>query len=128
MKLLITGSRHFKDRRLMHRVLADFLTDGYTVLIHGGARGADTLAEEVGRKMGFKIEAYPVRVEIDGPWPGAGVNRNSRMLHDSKPDYAVAFPLSGSKGTWDMVKKLKAAGIGCDIIDKVWGDSDEKHQ
>src|SRR3990167_3305307 len=99
MKLLVTGSRHFKDRRRMRRVLANFLTDGYTVLVHGGARGADMLADEVGRKMGFQIEAYPAIVEIDGPWPGAGPNRNSRMLAHSRPDYAVAFPLPGSKGT-----------------------------
>jgi len=111
MRLLITGSRGFDNRKLMHRVLLEAWDNGYRVLIHGAARGADRLAAEVGERIGFEIEAYPVRRQLDGPWPAAGVKRNSRMLEESQPHICFAFPLADSRGTWDMVNKCKAADV-----------------
>ena len=39
----------------------------------------------------------------------AGCRRNALMLRDGCPDFVVAFP--GGRGTADMVKKAKAAGV-----------------
>ena len=39
----------------------------------------------------------------------AGPIRNAEMLADFKPDTVIAFP--GGRGTADMVRKAKAAGV-----------------
>jgi hypothetical protein len=44
----------------------------------------------------------------------AGLVRNQQMLDDGKPDLAVAFP--GGKGTADMVRRARKAGIPIKII------------
>lgn len=39
----------------------------------------------------------------------AGPLRNARMLAEGRPDAVIAFP--GGKGTADMVRKARAAGL-----------------
>jgi hypothetical protein len=76
-----------------------------TTVVHGGAKGADALA-------GRWADAREVNTEVFyADWARgkrAGPERNQRML-DSKPDLVVAFP--GGRGTADMVRRAKAAGI-----------------
>ena len=110
-KVLVTGSRDYTDSARMTQVLAMLANAGFTTIVHGGQRGADLLAERCGIYLGCAIESYPVDTNVDGPWPRAGTNRNKRMLDASKPDLCVAFPLYGSKGTWDMANKAAAAGV-----------------
>lgn len=43
MRVLVCGSRHFSDRKLLDATLAEL---DITTLIEGHARGADTLARE----------------------------------------------------------------------------------
>jgi hypothetical protein len=33
------------------------------------------------------------------------------MLDEGKPHCVLAFPLPSSRGTWDMVRRAKAAGL-----------------
>jgi hypothetical protein len=57
-----------------------------------------------------------LHVTIQADWkrygPAAGPLRNAEMLHEYQPDGVIAFP--GGKGTTDMIKKARQAGI------KVW--------
>lgn len=104
MKLLVTGGRDFKDKALLHRVL-DLLRP--TIVIHGAARGADTLAHEWAVERG--VEAIPVRAPFAymGPW--AGKARNAHMLNNYAPDLVLACP--GGDGTADCVYAAKLRGI-----------------
>lgn len=115
MRLLVTGGRSFKNRKLMRNAFVSFLStirvDEELIICHGGARGADTIFGQIATSMGFEVIPYPVKTEIDGPWPAAGVNRNQRMLDDFKPHYALAFPAVDSSGTYDMITRLKRAKI-----------------
>lgn len=104
MRVLVCGGRHYKrgdlvDRQLdrLHRV------ERITVLIHGAATGADTLAGDWAKRAGVRVEAYPIL-------PGeGGFNRNRRMLLDASPGLVVHFP--GKRGTADMVRRAREARV-----------------
>lgn len=126
MKILVTGSREWTDRTAIERELKRFPAG--TILVHGGARGADSIADEIGRKLGFVVRPYPVP---DEEWTRlgkkAGVLRNSRMLHEEHPD-KDGIPINGglaftpdlerSRGTRDMVRKARSVGIGMEVFAK----------
>ncbi len=90
---------------------------GITEIIHGAAHGADTLAGQWARRQHatgrvletpFKANWYP-NGRSGGLDRTAGFIRNQRMLDEGKPDLVVAF--SGGRGTADMVKRARAAGV-----------------
>jgi hypothetical protein len=107
MRVLITGGRDFGDRELLFGALDSLhAAHGFTTLIHRDAKGADRLAGEWADARGVSVEAHPADWKKHGR--GAGPVRNQKML-EQKPDLVVAFP--GGKGTADMVRRAKEAGI-----------------
>jgi len=73
-----------------------------SILIHGDAKGADTLAKEYAVIRGIHHAAVPAL--WDYYYRGAGFQRNSAMLL-LQPEYCVAFP--GGKGTQMMIKLVQ---------------------
>lgn len=60
--------------------------------VNGVEVSADALAAGVAfRRGGIRLEPYPVRPSVDGPWPAAGPRRNERMLAEGEPDRGLAF-------------------------------------
>jgi hypothetical protein len=106
MRVLITGSRNWTNRATVIAALEGF--DDDTVIVHGGAWGADTMADEVAQEMGFRTEMHPAMWRTHGR--AAGPIRNQEMV-DAGADVCLAFPMSGSKGTWDCVRRARKAGI-----------------
>jgi hypothetical protein len=107
MRVLVTGGRDFSDRTLLFEALDRLHTaHGFTVLIHGDANGADRLSGEWAASKGIKVEVHPADWKKHGR--AAGPIRNQKMLEE-KPELVVAFP--GGKGTADMVRKAKQAGL-----------------
>lgn len=107
-RVLVCGGRDFNDQRLLTQTLDIYHVHvGIKTIIHGAARGADTLAAwwGSGRKVG--LEPYPADWAKHGR--SAGPKRNEQMLRDGKPDVCIAFP--GGRGTADMVRRCRAAGI-----------------
>jgi hypothetical protein len=102
MKVLITGGRTYSDDAMVYNALC-YLPKG-TIVIHGGARGADTLAGDAARELGFEVWEYPAQWDKYGK--SAGLIRNRQML-DLKPDLVIAFheDLEESKGTWDCMSE-----------------------
>lgn len=113
MKLLVTGSREWVDERRIRAALATYPRG--TVLVHGACpRGADALADKVGRELGFEVRRYPAKWRLHGR--AAGHLRNQEMIDKEHQDdqpitLALAFPTKSSRGTWDCVHRLQAAGI-----------------
>lgn len=112
MRVLVCGGRDFADRDAMARALAPYkpkpVTDaGEHIIIHGGAPGADTLADEWCDVFGARKRVFLADWKQHGR--AAGPLRNARMIAEGKPDLVIAFP--GGKGTADCVRKAKAAGI-----------------
>lgn len=110
MRVLVCGGRDFSDRRALYARMEElYAAHGkrFSTLIDGGADGADTLAWEWAGSRGLSTERYRADWEKHGR--AAGPIRNKRMLDEGKPDLVVAFP--GGRGTANMVKQAKAAGV-----------------
>lgn len=105
MILLICGGRGYTDYPAVCRAL-DPLRGQITVLVQGGARGADSLAAAWAQQNGVHCATVPAL------WKSyrkaAGFFRNRAMLA-LRPDRFIAFP--GGKGTADMVAACRAQSI-----------------
>lgn len=117
MKVLVCGGRNFYDWRRLEAIL-DLYRDGPektkpTLIIHGAASGADSLAGQWATYNGIKVETYPAEWKVHGR--AAGGIRNQLMLDQGKPELVIAFP--GGNGTADMVNRAKAAGAGIVVAD-----------
>lgn len=108
MRLLVCGSRYFQDYGALCSVLNELsATDAITCVIHGSARGADTLGGQWAEDHAIPVLAFPADWKRYGK--AAGPIRNQQLLNEGRPDYVVAFPLSHSTGTWDMVRRARKA-------------------
>lgn len=118
VRLLVCGGRFFKDRDLLFVTLDAFMVSHeIEIVIEGEAPGADRLAREWAEARGIPVDRYHAHWESFGR--AAGPIRNQKMLDEGKPTYAFAFydrPRHQSKGTADMVRKLKRAGITVEEI------------
>jgi hypothetical protein len=106
VRVLVTGDRNWTDVEKVAAVLSKLPSD--TVLVHGAARGADTIAGVVGEALGFKV--IPVPADWNKHGRAAGPIRNRAMLRDHGPfDLVCVFhpDLAASKGTADMVEVLR---------------------
>ena len=91
MKIMVCGSRHYTDRAAVRYQLLQYWPDpdcrGFEVL-HGAARGADTLAAEEAQQIGMRVRAFPA--DWDRLGRAAGPARTRQML-DERPDLVIAF-------------------------------------
>jgi hypothetical protein len=107
MRVIVTGSRDFDDGKAVFAELSRIHAEhGITLLVHGSARGADTLAAEW-------AAAHSIAQEVFRPdWArygrGAGPARNGDMVR-AGADLVVAF--DGGRGTTDMCRQAERAGI-----------------
>lgn len=114
---MICGSRTWDDPYPIHQVVSG-LPPG-AVVITGAAKGADTLAHRLALSGFRDIERY--HPDWDKHGKAAGVVRNQRMLDEGEPDVVWAFidkPLEESRGTADMVRRAKAAGVPVYVVSK----------
>jgi hypothetical protein len=105
MKVLVCGGRAFQNEALLEAELGA-LQPVPTLVIQGGAGGADALAERWAGRRGIHSARIHALWGIFGR--AAGHVRNAAMLL-LQPDLVVAFP--GGRGTADMVSQAKAAGV-----------------
>lgn len=108
-RVLICGSRRYRNAAAIARYVGG-LPSG-TVVIHGGAPGADSLADIYAHQNGLKTEAYPADWKRYGR--GAGHVRNKQMLDKGRPTEVVAFVAdpSNSPGTANTVLQALARGV-----------------
>jgi hypothetical protein len=86
------------------------LTRGSLVL-HGGGRGLDMLADRYGRKFARERELHVVRVDaLWQAWGNPAGPRRNRAMMMLRPDFAFAYP-TGGPGTRDMLGLLVAADV-----------------
>ncbi len=108
MKILVCGGRDYTDRESVFRALdAVHARKTITCIIHGAARGADSLAGEWERERGVEELRFPADWNTHGK--KAGPIRNQQMLDQARPDGVIAFP--GRVGTADMVSRAEDAGV-----------------
>ena len=111
MRVLVCGGRDYADYAYVEENLNDLPLGNSSVIIHGGAQGADRLAERWAFAHGVDSERFSADWEKHGK--AAGPIRNQRMIDEGQPDLVVAFP--GGKGTADMIRRARAAGV--DVVE-----------
>lgn len=108
MRLLVCGGRDYTNVGTVWATLnAIHAATPIRLVIHGAARGADTLAKK------WALENHVMQTPVPADWDkhgkAAGAIRNQRMLDEYNPSHVLAFP--GGRGTADMVRRARAAGL-----------------
>lgn len=110
-RLLVCGDRHWGDKEMVWAELDKYyeLHGRELLIISGGAKGADTIAQ--GWAIANHIDHLIRYPRWDEEGKSAGPKRNARMLKH-RPDKVLAFhdDIKESKGTRDMVTKAKRSG------------------
>jgi hypothetical protein len=75
MYILVCGSRSYSDYGTLSSILDLYDIDE---IIHGGCRGADTLADRYARDKGVAVTIFPAHWQLYGK--GAGLRRNGDMV------------------------------------------------
>lgn len=97
--VIVAGSRNFSDRSLMYKKLDYYLQNQKQVLIvHGGAKGADTCAAMYAKERGIKTKVF--LPDWDKYGKKAGILRNIEMF-----EYASQFQNRGCVVFWDGKSK-----------------------
>jgi hypothetical protein len=87
----------------------DATRDAIEAVIHGGARGVDSYANEWALEYGVPVSVFLADWSTRGR--AAGPIRNQRMLEDGRPSHFAAFWDGESAGTLDMIRRCVKAGI-----------------
>ncbi len=109
-RVLITGSRDWEDWELINQDLTNLLDvfDEALVVIHGGARGADTFAEETCVRWGIKYERHVAKWNELGK--RAGYVRNAEMVA-AGANLCLAYIKNNSRGATMCAELAEKAGI-----------------
>lgn len=134
MRVIVTGGRDYDDREAVRRAFEEHLggwagagAEAAVTVVDGACPygGADELANQTAKEMGFRTERVPAdwflhdwegetkvrcyhRPYPDDYCPAAGPRRNQTMI-DRGADIVLAFP--GGRGTSDMVTRADRAGV-----------------
>lgn len=131
MKVVVCGNRLWSDRLAIRREISKL--PPHTIVIHGGngyydkngklISGADMMADEEARKLGFEVRSYPVTAsDWAAQGRSAGPCRNRLVWSKEHPDadgIPVQFVLAFSKfftkafapGTFDMCQLAVDRGV-----------------
>ena len=109
MKVAVIGSRNFNDYELVKETLTKL---DITLLISGGAKGADSLGERYASDNNIRTLIFKPDWKRNGR--GAGMIRNTDIVKNS--DMVVAFWDNESKGTLDSIRKAENLNKGLMII------------
>lgn len=128
--IIVTGSRKEFNitriekglRNIWHMLHNSSLGYPEATLIHGDAQGVDKMAGVVAYSWGWNVICMPANWNEYGK--GAGPVRNQEMIdkalslgfNETNRIVCAAFPLLGSIGTWDCIKRAAAAKIKCVIF------------
>lgn len=108
MRILVCGSRDYPQQ--FYHLIKEAI-EGATLVIEGGANGADAWAKRAANELRIPVVTFKAdwaRLGLD-----AGPIRNQKMLDEGKPDLVLAFTVDSepSPGTADMIRRAKEAGI-----------------
>ena len=110
MKIIVSGGRDFKLWAMLRGAL-DYQhkhIEPITCIVHGGASGADDLAQAWAEENCISTKIYPADWDKHGR--AAGPIRNKAMLEEN-PDAKMLVVFPGGKGTANMLRLAKEAGL-----------------
>lgn len=102
--VIITGSRNWSDIKALYSALdLEHQREPITLLVEGGADGADDLGRRWAVKQGIAVVTVPADWATHGR--SAGPKRNIARLSQYPEARVVAFPEEGSVGTVHCMKE-----------------------
>lgn len=112
-KVLVTGSRDWEDESVIWSALRDqWLIAGdlgkEMLVIHGGAAGADDIADRCAHRQSIHTHVFPAQWSTYGK--RAGFIRNGDMVNEN-PDIVLAFQKNHSKGAQSTIDLARKKGI-----------------
>lgn len=116
MRVIVCGSRRWRDRKSITDRLADLPAD--SVIVHGAAKGADSIAHQEALKLGLLVEPHPADWQAHGK--AAGPIRNFEMAALGA-DLCIAFWDGSSRGTAHMVDAANARYIPVEVVGAATG-------
>ncbi|CAH1002701.1 hypothetical protein LEM8419_03573 [Neolewinella maritima] len=121
MRVIIAGSRTFTDYDLLvstcDRILAN---TEVTHIVSGGngtkkdgiaTQGADAMGEQYAAERGYLVKQF---LPDWSNGPKGGPERNALMADNA--DALIAFHDGKSRGTADMIRRAKAAGLKVRVV------------
>lgn len=105
LKLAIVGGRTYNDYDAFKKIVDEYITELQSkpsLIISGGAKGVDTLAEIYAKDNNIPTEIFRP------DWSkgkGAGLERNTDIIANST--HVLALPTKESRGTYDSIRKAK---------------------
>ena len=127
--LLIAGSRTFNDRETFDKIVAEYMPAGAaeTVIVEGGAKGADTMARDFARENGMNFSEFKPKWSKYGK--AAGPFRNVEMIEfvrehgEAELGGSALFFWDGkSRGTAQCIREARKL-----IPVRVWNTVEEKY-
>lgn len=113
MNISVVGSRDFNNYQLLEYTLNKIIKDNKDiVIVSGGARGADTLAEQYADKNGFTKMVFLPDWEKHGK--RAGYLRNHYIIKHC--DFCVCFWNGQSRGTAQDIELCDKYNKPCLIV------------
>lgn len=113
--VLVTGDRNWSlanpaQSGVIRKALFG-LRKGKPIIVHGAARGVDSIADYHAQTMGLEVRPHPANWELHHR--AAGPIRNREMLDEEAPNLVLAFhdDLVHSKGTKNMVDQARRREI-----------------
>jgi hypothetical protein len=116
MKVIISGSRSFNDYGFVADKLDHYLSkyNSELEIVHGGAKGVDTLAKNYALERGIK------HVPFVADWYNLGLRagpvRNREMAEYGDALIAFYDGKTERSGTLDMINAAKEAGLKIRIV------------
>lgn len=104
MKVAIVGSRDYGNLEAVRAYVRGLPKD--TVIVSGGARGVDSVAEQEARRCGLEVLIFPAEWGKYGK--SAGYRRNVDIV--TAADQVVAFWDGVSRGTKHSIDLARAQG------------------
>ncbi len=104
MKIAVVGSRGFNDYDYMTSILNNI--EGITLIVSGGAPGADHLAEMYADQN--NINKLILKADWGKYGKSAGMIRNKDIVDNA--EYIIAFWDGVSKGTKNSIERARKAG------------------
>lgn len=112
MKILVVGSRNFNNYEMLKNAIDTAVnTYGDVEIVSGGAKGADSLAEQYAKEKGYSLKVFPADWNKYGK--SAGYRRNAEMhkyISEFDDKLCIAFWDGQSKGTqhsFELAKQYK---------------------
>lgn len=115
IRILITGSRDWEDRKLIEDTLTTlrFKAEDTTLVSGNCPTGADLICEEIADDLGWTVEKHPA--DWDKYGKRAGYIRNSAMVKEGA-DLCLAFVRNNSRGATMTAEFARNAYIKTYII------------